>query len=564
MKLTSTKSLWLSGLVALSLPVLVQAQSWQNITQPIGTMLISPPQTALQVNQYLMSLDPNITPATFPFDSNTDVTKIQTSQMLYFVRVYDEKTGSYPVGSWIMRAAQARGMTPAQIRNIQALPAMPTKFTLVKVPADIVMYTGVAAPIVGWGDGGATQSKMMGPPFVPRANFINQQLIGDCFLCYRTLAPTGNAHQVGVALDRGSPQPYSSLDTLYDNLDLLYSPKTSGQFRHALNALSGEAATASQSINLGNTASFIDAIRQSNANWLVRPGGGTGLTEAPQGTGLWASLKGGSSMLRGDNDTATVNASGAGLQIGLSRQINPHFLAGFALGAVNSNYSVNDRASKGSLNAMNAALYGVAKSGSIYLSGTLAYSWSSNDLDRDVAVNDLFNQLKGSFNSQVLSARLEAGILTRSGNVNVTPYAAVEPGWIWQGAFSETARSSQSQGVNLGLSYQSQQVTSVPVSLGVQIDSAIALNNGWTLRPSMLVAWIHELNPSRQVDASLQLLPTQAFTVYGASAPQNVGRMVLGLSGTNRSGLTGYVTVEANVSDRGQALGARAGLSMRF
>lgn len=522
-----------------------------------------PPQTALQVNQYLMSLDPNITPATFPFDSNTDVTKIQTSQLLYFVRVYDEATGSYPVGSWLMRASQGRGLTAAQIRNIQALPAMPAKFTLVKVPAGITMYTGVAGPIVGWGDGGATQSKMMGPPFVPRANFINQQPIGDCLLCYRTLAPVGNAHQVGVALDRGSPQAYSTQNTLYNNLDLLYAPETSGQFRKALNALSGEAATASQSINLGNTVSFIDAIRQNNANWLIKPSG-AGVTDSTQRTGLWASFNGGSSLLRGNNDAAAVNASGAGLQIGLSRQLNSNFLAGFALGAANSSYSVNDRASKGTLNAMNVALYGVAKSDSLYLSGTLAYSRSSNALDRDVAVNALFNQLKGRFNSQLLSARLETGYLMRIENVNVTPYAAVEPGWIWQGAFSENARSSMPQGVNLGLNYQSQHVTSVPLSLGVQIDSRIELDDGWTLRPSVLMAWIHELNPTRQVDASLQLLPTQAFTVYGASAPQNVGRLVLGLSGTNRSGLTGYVTIEGNISDRGQALGARAGLSMRF
>lgn len=555
-----TRFIWL---IALLFPLLVHAQSWQNITQPIGTLLINPPQSALQVNEYLMTLDPNITPATFPFDSNTDVTKIQTSQMLYFVRVYDEATGSYPVGSWIMRASQARGLTAAQIRNIQALPAMPTHFTLVKVPANIIMYTGVAAPIEGWGDGGATQSKMMGPPFVPRANFINQQLIGDCFLCYRTLAPTGNAHQVGTALDRGSPQPYSNLDTLYDNLDLLYSPETSGQFRNALNALSGEAATASQSINFGSTASFIDAIRQSNVNWLINQGA-TKVSDSPQVTGLWASLKGGSSMLRGDQDAATVNASGAGLQIGMSRQINPNFLTGFAIGATNSSYSVNDRASQGTLNAISAALYGVAKSDNFYLSGTLAYAWSNTSLNRDVAINDLFNHLKGSFNSQILSARLETGVLTRMGNVNVTPYAAIEPGWISQGAFSESTSFSGSQTVNMGLNYQSQQVTSVPISLGVQFDSAVALNNGWTLRPSMLMAFIHELNPTRQIDATLQLLPSQTFTVYGASAPQNVGRIVVGLSGTNRSGLTGYFSFEANVSDRGQALGARAGLSMRF
>ena len=552
---------WLVAIL-LSLQSLVYAQSsfnasWQNITQPIGTLLINPPQTALKVNQYLMSLDPNITPATYPFDASTDVTKIQTSQLLYFVRVYDEASGSYPVGSWIMRASQARGLTPAQIRNIQALPALPTKFTLVKVPAGIIMYTGVAAPIVGWGDGGATQSKMMGPPFVPRDNFINQQLIGECFLCYRTLAPTGNAHRVGAALDRGVPQPYSSLDTLYDNLDLLYSPETSGQFRTALNALSGEAVTAVQNIALGHTASFIDAIRLNTLN-----------QHNQQGSGLWVSLKGGSSLLRGDNDSASINASGAGLQLGLNRAVAPNVSVGFALGAANSGFSVNERTSQGTLNTINAAVYGVVTSGKLYLSGTLAYSFSNNTLDRDVAVNELFNSLKSSFTSQVLSARLETGYKVRIESVNVTPYAAIEPGWFRQGGFSESARGSQfqtqSSSVNMGLNYQAQTLSAVPLSVGIQIDSTHVLSNGWTLRPSMLVAWIHELNPSRYVNASMQLLPSERFTVYGASTPKNVGRMVLGLSGTDRSGLTGYFTVEANVSDRGQSLGARAGVNVRF
>jgi outer membrane autotransporter protein len=538
--------------------------SWQNITQPIGTLLINPPQTALQVNQYLSSLDPNITPATYPFAGSTDVTKIQTSQMLYFVRVYNEASGSYPVGSWVMRASQARGLTPDQIRNIQALPALPTKFTLVNVPAGIIMYTGVAAPIAGWGDGGATQSKMMGPPFVPRSNYINQQLIGDCLLCYRILAPSGNAHQVGVALDRGVPQPYSSLDTLYDNLNLIYAPESAEQFRTALNALSGEAATASQNVALGMSGSFVDAIRQNTSQWLLRPNDAN-TTTAPN-KGLWANLKGASSLLKGDSDSASVNASGVGLQLGLNRQLSPNFLAGFALGAANASFSVNERSSQGTLNAFSAAVYGIAKTDKLYLSGTLAYSFSTNGLNRDVAVNELFNQLKGSFSSQILSARLETGYLAYLGNVNVTPYAAIEPSWLWQGSFSETARGAQTQeqGVNLGLNYQGQQITSIPFSLGVQLDSTQVLNNGWTLRPSMLVAWIHELNPTRQVDASLQLLPAQSFTVYGASAPKNLGRLVLGLSGTHRSGVTSYLALEANVSERGKALGARAGLSVRF
>ncbi len=70
-------------------------QSWQDIVQPVGVLQVNPPQSAGEVNRYLMSLDPNITPATFPFDARTDVTRIVTTQNLYFTRIFDPTTASH-------------------------------------------------------------------------------------------------------------------------------------------------------------------------------------------------------------------------------------------------------------------------------------------------------------------------------------------------------------------------------------------------------------------------------------------------------------------------------------
>ncbi len=557
---------WLVAVVLAGLPALGFSAPWQSITQPIGTLLIDPPESALRVNQYLMSLDPNITPATYPFDLNTDVTKIRTTQVLYFVRVYDEATGSRPVGSWIMRASQARGLTATQIRNIQALPALPTHFTLVKVPTGITLYTGVAGAIAGWGDGGATQSKLMGPPFVPRENFTNQQLIGDCFLCYRSLATEGNAHRVGAALDKAVPPAYSSLDVLYDNLDMLYFGPTADQFRQALNALSGEAVTASQQVALGNAASFTDAIREQTALWVSgwSPTKSSEPSASERPGRVWASLKGGTSMLRGDHGAAGVNASGAGVQLGLDHAMSPGMLVGVALGVNNSSYSVNDRASNGTLNGLNAAIYGVARSDNAYLSATLAYAWSDTGLSRDIQVNQLQSPQNGRFDSQVLSARLEAGYLAKLGSLNVTPFIAIEPGWLWQSGFSEKNRDPAMYPVNLGLDVRSQQINSLPGSIGVQLDAQYPLDNGWAVRPVVRLAWIHEFSPTREASASFSLLPSQTFTIYGASAPQNTARMMLGITGTHRDGLTSYLMLDANLSNRSQAYGARAGMSLRF
>ena len=577
------------------------AEPWQNLTQPIGRLLIDPPQSALTVNRYLMSLDPNIKPATFPFELSTDVTKIQTTQTLYFVRVYNEPSGSFPVGSWIMRASEARGLTPAQIRNIQALPAEPTDFTFVEVPAGIIVYTGVAGPIEGWGQGGATQSKMMGPPYVPRENYINRQPLGNCFLCYEVLAPTGNAARLASVLDRSTPVPYTSLDNLYNNLDSMYFGPTATKFRAALNALTGEGAVGSQTVVLGNTASFVQGVSQDAERWIARDAWtlrstsalthSTNPTNAANATnhsnGLWANLTGGTSRLKGGQDTATVQSSGVGLQIGMRRQLSPNHLVGFALGATNSNYSVNDRATHGTLNGFNAALYGAASVDRAYVLGTLAYSRSNTDLDRTVSVQTLLNQQKASFSTNVVSLRLEAGYRLQLGqgsvntnlndansnnvtsgsqlfNLGLTPFVAVEPTVLWQNAFTERMSAAQPNATNLGLNYQSQQITSLPVSLGIQLDSTINSRQGWLVRPWARLAWVHEFNPTRQLDASLQLLPNQTFTVYGASAPRNLGKASFGVAGTNTEGLTAYLTIDTAFSTTSQAFAARAGINLSF
>jgi hypothetical protein len=102
----------------------VWSEDWRNLAQPIGSLLIVEP--AATVNTRLGG-NP-------PFETITDVTTINTTVPLYFVRFYnptDTANPSSAVGSWIMRAAAVRGLTPAQVRDIFALPSMPTHMTMV-------------------------------------------------------------------------------------------------------------------------------------------------------------------------------------------------------------------------------------------------------------------------------------------------------------------------------------------------------------------------------------------------------------------------------------------------
>ena len=47
----------LASVLFLCLSPFVAAEPWQNITQPIGTLLVNPPESALSVNQYLIYVE---------------------------------------------------------------------------------------------------------------------------------------------------------------------------------------------------------------------------------------------------------------------------------------------------------------------------------------------------------------------------------------------------------------------------------------------------------------------------------------------------------------------------
>ncbi len=543
-------------------------ENWQSIAQPIGTLQINPPQTGMQVNQYLMSLDSNITPASFPFDTGTQVTKITTTVPQYFVRTYSPESGSNAVGSWVLRSSEIRGLTPSQIRNVVTLPAQPTMFTMVLVPVGITMYTGIAGPINGWGDGGAIQEKLVGPPYVPKANYFNQQDIGNCLLCYRVLAPEGNAHQVALALDKHVPKAGSPLDSMYTNLDLLYFGPTASQFRDALNALSGEGVVGSQTVSFSNTASFVESIRQHSSLWLSSTRSNSEKIDSKQNSTVtnsgWANITGGTSYLKGNNGTASLNSSAAGLQAGFDRELSPETLLGVTLGVSNTRYSVADLATNASLVNLNLGLYGIAKKEDFYAAGTLTYARGDTSMNRNIAINELFNQQQGSFNTSVYSARLELGYLAKTPALNLTPFIAIQPAWLRQNSFDERNANSGNSFVNMGLNYQNQSTTSLPGSLGLQLDHKTSLNNGWTLNPMLRIAWVHEFQPDRSLTASPSLLPSENFTVYGASAPSNVAQTIFGLTASKHNLISGFLMVSSEISDRGQAFQAKAGLNILF
>jgi len=86
--------------------------------------------------------------------------------------VYAESSRSGQVDSWMMRAADVRGLNAEQIASKYALPQVPTHITDVGVPAGIEMRATVAndikifenTSVAGNGGGGGVQFEVLTKP----------------------------------------------------------------------------------------------------------------------------------------------------------------------------------------------------------------------------------------------------------------------------------------------------------------------------------------------------------------------------------------------------------------
>ncbi|MGZ3386644.1 MAG: ice-binding family protein [Isosphaeraceae bacterium] len=243
---------------------------------------------------------------------------------------------------------------------------------------------------------------------------------------------------------------------------------------------------------------------------------------------LWAAGLGGSDSLDGDNGTANLDSNIGGAAIGLDYQINHTALVGIAGGYTKSWLSVDQMNTDGTVQGAHVGLYGIKTFGPLYLAGTAEYTRFDNQTQRtiDWIVDERAN---ASFNSDSFGGRFEAGWRMEFGRDYVTPFAGVDGFNLRSGNFAEKSRGANGDAGILGLAFDSESVSSLESSVGVQFDTQIPLANDRLLTPFVRAAWVHEFDPDRVVGASLILSPAAALTLNGASAAEDAARVDAGL-----------------------------------
>ncbi|MEW6640912.1 MAG: autotransporter domain-containing protein [Pseudomonadota bacterium] len=282
---------------------------------------------------------------------------------------------------------------------------------------------------------------------------------------------------------------------------------------------------------------------------------------APERTwSVWGAGFGGNAHLGGDAGVGSADASlrTAGGAFGVTYRA-PDWLLGAAVAGSTSSFSVPSLATRGDLDAGHVGVFGTVRWGQLYTSGSLTYAHADNTINRAINVPGLSEQTNGKFGSDLFGGRFEAGWRERVGVLNVTPFAALQFAQLWQPAYRETSVSAAGAGT-LGLSYAAKSVNSLPLFLGAQLDTRVALTEDAVWTPSLRVSWVHEFNPTRSVTATLVNLGNSTFTVDGPRAASDAARVELGSQLALSNGLALFANASGEFGDRTHAYVASGGL----
>jgi uncharacterized protein YhjY with autotransporter beta-barrel domain len=539
--------------------------------QPIGNLIqIWDPTGPEGVNAYLAKWDSHIVPGvTDPFDVHVQVTEIQPTQTMYFVRFY---TGNDPRGSWIMRAEFVRGLTPEQLRDRFALPELPTGIVMVKVPpgAQYGLWTGIAGPIWSpgyyWGQGGGQQTKIIGwhdssdpPPDparfasydrLPGDSYTNAQPIGAKALAYTGQVRNGNAGRVAAYLDRFIPAPYSDLEYVYTALDFLnWANNGPAPLAAALRQIGPERYGALSNLGLRNSLLFGDALLERSqalrlglasaaatpqalgaglgqlaklaaVSAFASPGlasPGLGPAEAARGgPGFWVRGVGEFGDQAGGGQCTGFAYHTGGVVGGIDYQPGPEVILGFGAAYLGSGLNWNNNGGSAGSNNVKFGLYASYFTPRFFLDGvfTGGVNWTAVQRSLDFTGEGV-SWISGlpvdslPVNRQAASDQTghDLALHLQSGvNLSLGGWDLTPLARVSYFYINEDGGAEHGAG-SLNLNLQGMSAQTVRTQLGLRLGRTLVTASGLKLTPEVKVGWAHEFPlDNRVINAGLSEL----------------------------------------------------------
>lgn len=468
----------------------------QSLPLPPGTIVVGPvfrppvpcnPPTSVpsitvgsDANDYICA-----NPASLSFVPTGPASMVVTSVPTQYVRVF--AAGGAANRPFMADPNIIRGLTPAEIKDVLALPALPANITIVMVPAGSCVLVGLGAAIPGFGSGGPAQAWAAGTPtgpncqgvqFLALENYVNIQPLGAYALLYAPLAGGGNSGAVAAALDQGPyAVSFSDMDLIYKSLDLLNFGDPAA-LRAALQQLDGEIYADYSSVVIGAGQLFLGAVRKRMR---------VEYDATAQPVQQWVSAFGASSDLSGNGDSHDLNATSGGIAGGIEHRIDSTLLAGIAAGYAYTGFSTNGIPGTGNANSFMLAPYGRYAHGPWYVEGALGVGYNDAAITRSIVFPGQSRTASGSPSGAAFLSEVEAGYrLSVDAQTDVTPFVAMQNFVVGRGAFVETGADAAD------LHVDDNTTTSALSVLGAELLYALPVGMASPLQLRGRLAWAHE------------------------------------------------------------------------
>ena len=241
---------------------------------------------------------------------------------------------------------------------------------------------------------------------------------------------------------------------------------------------------------------------------------------------MWASAYGDAGSISGNAATgaASANSQIYGFATGLDYRAAPNTTVGLALGGGGTSWQLGDGMGSGHSGMFQAGVYGTTHNGPAYVSGAAAYSLQDVTTNRAVALDS--SDMQGSFDANVLSARIEGGYRLANGPLAVTPYGALEA----QAMFMPSYGESSASGSPFALDYAGRAFNTTRTELGAWFDTdSLAALLPWTAQGLKLysrLAWAHDFDNEGVSAASFESLPGSGTFLVNSVRPARDSALV--------------------------------------
>jgi outer membrane autotransporter protein len=533
---------WLAGLLGMA-----EARDVEPVVLPPGSVVVV--YTADEANGILIGQGRN-TPTTKSWDGTGSVSQVKSGQVEHYVRVftYDaSRLKGGAVGSWMMRASSLRGLTAQSIKDIFALPTLPTYVTCIRVPTGTNLWTGTAGSITGWGDGGAQQ--MMLIDRIDSDNYTYQRELGQNALRYAPQV-ADNPYRVGGYLDHlPKVTAYSDLEYVYNMLDYLApSPLAS-----ALEQIGPSRYDALNRLALAEVAGLHQAIAaRAHAQLTEQP------DQNPAQPNLWVRLLGSVGRQSESGGLIGWRYKTSTLLAGMDYAGPQHLLLGLALGLAYSDLSFDNGLGDAQRTTPLASLYSAWVGGPWDMSLALTGGPASVNMKRNLTFSELSRSAAGHPDGYVLATGLNAGYSLPLGDWRLRPQAGLDLLQYHQQSLTETGAAA----LNLRLNDYS--AATARTSLGASLSRTCSTSASATLTPAIGLAWTYTtpLN-SRSLTSSLAD-QSGSFSTQGDTGARHGINPSLSITLNSRPNLNFTLACSSEIREDLVAHSAELGVMWKF